>query len=233
MMKKLTKIIAMTALAALLLMMLGGCSSEQEDKTKPAELITPDVIELPAGSSAEEPAAEPAKENGTRRQDGERFEGVIMLEGMEETVRYEHVRNDAVGFEMDYDYENFARQNETVLERFVSQYDNPAAPQNYMEVIFQAQDAETVADSVGNELSQKYDIIRESCVLERAGSCIRIDASAAKDGHMPDLLEAVYIIPSGNGCLVAAAHYSFESAEGIGRRFASMLNTLTVLSRAE
>ena len=47
-MKKLTKILAMIAAAALLLMMLGGCSSEQEDKTKPAELITPDVIELPA-----------------------------------------------------------------------------------------------------------------------------------------------------------------------------------------
>ena len=118
-------------------------------------------------------------------------------------------------------------------ERFVSHYDNPAAPQNYLEVIFQAQDAETVADSVGAELSQKYDIIREACVLERAGSCIRIDASATKDGHTPDLLQAVYIIPSGSGCLVAAAHYSFESAEGFGRRFASMLNTLTVLSRAE
>ena len=231
-MKKLTKILAMIAAAALLLMMLGGCSSEQEDKTKPAELITPDVIELPS-APAEEPAAEPAQDNGTQRQDGERFEGVIILEGMEETVRYEHVRNETVGFEMDYDYESFVRQNETVHERFVSQYDNPAAPQNYLEVIFQAQDAETVADSVGNELSQKYDIIRESYVLERAGSCIRIDASTTKDGHMPDLLEAVYIIPSGNGCLVAAAHYSFESAEGFGRRFASMLNTLTVLSRAE
>ena len=189
-MKKLTKILAMIAAAALLLMMLGGCSSEQEDKTKPAELITPDVIELPS-APAEEPAAEPAQDNGTQRQDGERFEGVIILEGMEETVRYEHVRNETVGFEMDYDYESFVRQNETVHERFVSQYDNPAAPQNYLEVIFQAQDAETVADSVGAELSQKYDIIREACVLERAGSCIRIDASATKDGHTPDLLQAV------------------------------------------
>lgn len=231
-MKKLTKILAMIAAAALLLMMLGGCSSEQEDKTKPAELITPDVIELPS-APAEEPAAEPAQDNGTQRQDGERFEGVIILEGMEETVRYEHVRNNTVGFEMDYDYENFVRQNETVHERFVSQYDNPAAPQNYLEVIWQAQDAETVADSVGNELSKKYDITREPYTLEHAGSCIRIDASATKDGHTPDLLQAVYIIPSGSGCLVAAAHYSFESAEGFGRRFANMLDTLTVLSRAE
>ena len=231
-MKKLTKILAMIAAAALLLMMLGGCSSEQEDKTKPAELITPDVIELPS-APAEEPAAEPAQDNGTQRQDGERFEGVIILEGMEETVRYEHVRNNTVGFEMDYDYENFARNNETNLERFVSNYDNPAAPQNYLEVIWQAQDAETVADSVGAELSQKYDITREPYTLEHAGSCIRIDASATKDGHTPDLLQAVYIIPSGSGCLVAAAHYSFEGAEGFGRRFANMLDTLTVLSRAE
>ena len=229
-MKKLTKIIAMTALAALLLMMLGGCSSEQEDKTKPAELITPDVIELPA-APAEEPAAEPAQDNGTQRQDGERFEGVIILAGMEETVRYEHVRNETVGFEMDYDYENFVRQNETVHERFVSQYDNPAAPQNYLEVIFQAQDAETVADSVGAELSQKYDIIREACVLERAGSCIRIDASATKDGQTPDLLQAVYIIPAGEGSIVAGVQYSFEAADGFGKRFNEILNTLEIIGR--
>ncbi|MDR9824110.1 hypothetical protein RCJ22_00640, partial [Vibrio sp. FNV 38] len=123
--------------------------------------------------------------------------------GMEETVRYEHVRNNTVGFEMDYDYENFARNNETNLERFVSNYDNPAAPQNYLEVIYQAQDAETVADAVGESLSGSYGITREPYTLKRAGSCIRIDASATKDGHTPDLLQAVYIIPSGNGCLVA------------------------------
>ena len=48
-------------------------------------------------------------ENKTTRQVGERFEGTIILEGMDETVKYEHIRNDTLGFERDYDYENFGR----------------------------------------------------------------------------------------------------------------------------
>ena len=70
-------------------------------------------------------------------------------------------------------------------------------------------------------------------MLDRAGVCERIDASATKDNRTPDMIEAVYIIPAGDGCLVAAAHYSFESAEGYGRRVAEMLHTLTVIGRAD
>ena len=34
-----------------------------------------------------------------RRQVGERYDRVIMIEGMEETVHYEQIRNDTVGIE--------------------------------------------------------------------------------------------------------------------------------------
>ena len=51
---------------------------------------------------------------------------------------------------------------------------------------------------------------------------------------MPERLQAVYIIPSADGCRVAAAHYSIEAAEGFARRFRCFMDTFTVIeSRGE
>ena len=173
---------------------------------------------------------EPEPEDG--RQDGERFEAVIMLEGMEETVQYEHIRNDVLGFEIDYDYEQFERISEPDRELFVSRYDIPEDPQNYFEVTRSAGDTETVSASVGDALSKDYDIIVESFELDNVGSCIRIDASEARGGGgTPDLLQTIYIIPAAEGCLVATAHYTFESAEGFGARISNIMNTLAVLDQ--
>lgn len=167
------------------------------------------------------------------RQDGERFEAVIMLEGMEETVRYEHVRSIAFGFEMDYDCERFVRQRFATCERFVSVWDDPENPENYLEVTGSAKDAEAAAASVREALSQAYDLYEESRELDRAGSCIYMEASELKGtGQMADELQAVYIIPASDGCIVATAHFSLEAAEGFGRRFAYMLNTLSVIDRS-
>ena len=69
-------------------------------------------------------------------------------------------------------------------------------------------------------------------MLDHAGSCIRIDASAAKGGKvMPDLLQMVYIIPAEDGCRIATAHYSIESAEGFGKRFRNMMDTFVVIQQ--
>ena len=183
----------------------------------------------PAGQSA--PAEAPEVEIGTGMKDGERYETTIILEGMESTVKYEHVRNDALGFEMDYDYELFVRQNASGSERFVSIYDKPEDPWNYLELRYNPQNADAAAAAIGAALSNEYDIITESCVLERAGSCIRIDASNAKgNGGTPDHLLTVYIVPASDGCRVAAAHCYFEAAEGFGRRFAYFMNSFSVLS---
>ena len=228
-MKKLTKIFALIAAASLLMLTLSGCSSSEQNNLAAAE--EPVLAENPAVPVETEAQSEAGSTAGMK--DGERFEGVIMMEGMEETVRYEHIRSNAVGFEMDYDYESFSRQSESGHERFVSIYDNPAAPMNYLEVIYLDQSPDAVSASIGDELSKNYDIIREPFVLDRAGVCERIDASATKDNRTPDMIEAVYIIPAGDGCLVAAAHYTFESAEGYGRRVAEMLHTLTVIGRAD
>ena len=186
----------------------------------PAEPVsTPDVAETP------EPAAEPGRQNG------ERFEDVIILEGMEETVRYEHIRNDTVGIEMDYDYEQFVRRSEPNRECFISVYDNQQNPENYLEITYSAQNAGTVAASISEVLSQEYDLSTGTRELDRAGSCLWIEASVIKNtNNMADQLQVVYIIPASDGCRVATEHFAIEASEGFGRRFSYMLHTLSVIN---
>ena len=123
-------------------------------------------------------------------------------------------RNAALGFEIDYDYESFTRDREAERERFISVYDDPQRPENYLEISCSTEDAETAAASVIETLSQEYEITREDYSLEKAGSCIRIDASEAKGGGwMPEHLQQVYIIPAPDGCRIAAEHYAIEASE--------------------
>ena len=159
-----------------------------------------------------------------------RTETVIILEGMEETVQYEHIVNEALGFEMDYDYESFVRKSEAERELFISIWDDLENPEDYLEVTRSAEDADTVAASVRELLSQEYDLLEDSRELDGAGSCIRIEASELKGtGRMADHLQVVYIIPASDGCRVATAHYYIEASEGLARRFAYLVNTLTVI----
>jgi len=237
-------------LSAALALFTAGCGNARpteneapapEPQTAPAGTAEPQAA--PAGTDG--PQAAPAGTDGpqtapagtdappaeTGRQDGERFEAVIVIEGMEETVRYEHIRNEAAGLEMDYDYESFARRSEAGRECFISIWDDPENPENYLEVTYSAEDADTAAAAVSEALSRDYEISRHSHMLDGAGDCIRIDASGAKGGGASGSLQQTYIIPAPDGCLVAAAHCTLESAEGFGRRFDCMMNTLTVLDR--
>ena len=178
-------------------------------------------------------AAQAAPAAASGRQDGERFDAVILLEGMEETVHYEHLRNAALGFEMDYDYESFTRLSGVDRERFVSVWDNAGAPENYLDVLSFASDAETVASWYRAALADTYDLLEHTRELENAGSCLYIEASVLKGtNRMGDQIQTVTIVPTADGCRVAAAHYVTEAAEGFGRRFSNMLNTLTVMERS-
>ena len=216
---------------------LGFCVflSVQQRAQEPAETVPAPTEAVQDSSSliVSEPASQPEAAVGSGRQNGERFQTVIILEGMEETVRYEHVRNDALGFEMDYDYESFTRSSDTGAERFISVYDNADQPENYLEVRYSPLSAEAAAESIGAILSNSYEISRDNAFqLESAGRCIRIDASADVGGQtMPEKLQMVYIIPASDGCRVATAHYSIESAEGFGRRFRYLMDSFTALPR--
>mgnify|MGYP002624525326 FL=1 len=173
-----------------------------------------------------------ATETAVGHREGESFEAVIMIEGMEETVQYAHIVNDTLGFEMDYDYERFTRIIEADREFFVSVWDDDTDAENYLEVTYSAEDAESVAASVREELSRTYDLYEETRKLNRAGDCLYIEASVLKGTNtMADQLQMVYIIPANDGCFVATMHCAIEASEGFGRRFDYMLNTLVVIER--
>ena len=228
---KKSSVISLIFALGLLAALLCGCGMRNAaQETAPQETAADGGAAAPAESGDTEAGEKAGAETG--RQDGERFDAIITLEGMEETVHCVHVRNTMIGFEMDYDYESFKRLTEADRECLVSVWDLPDAPGNYLELTYRAQDPETVAAAFRETLSQKYELLEDSRELERAGSCLRIEASALKgDGGMADQLQVVYIIPAADGCLVAAEHFAAEASEGFGRRFSYILNTLAVIDR--
>ena len=197
----------------------------------------PDTIPVADNGSSQyetgtipEPETASDAQSSSGRQDGERFQDVITLEGTEETVSYEHIKNDTIGIELDYDYENFERRSGPASECIISRYDNIDDPENYLEVFYSEESADSAAASIAVGLANQYTLSTDSFTLKNAGTCTRIDASATKDGQTPDKLQTVYVIPLNKGCAVATAHYTFEAAEGFGRRFSEILNTLTIMS---
>ena len=222
------KYIFALASLALLALLLAGCGNGRSAGSE-APLAEPRATASASAEAAPSEAAEAEADPGM--QDGERFEAVITIEGMEEPVNYEHVRNDTIGFEMDYDYERFERHSASDCERFISIWDDPADPRNYLELRYNPRDAETVAAAVREALSQRYDLLVGTRELDRAGSCIRIEASELKGtGTMADQLQVVYIIPAPDGCRIASAHFSAEAAEGFGRRISYFMNSFSVLA---
>ena len=81
-------------------------------------------------------------------------------------------------------------------------------------------------------LSKEYDLTEGTRTLDGAGDCIWMEASVIKGtNNMAPQIQTVYIIPAPDGCRIATAHCAIEASEGFGRRFAYMLNTLSVISR--
>ena len=222
-MKHTIRTILLIALALALVLSLAACAKTPA----PAPTAEPTAEQTSEPTPTAEPTATPAPSG---RQPGERFEETIIIEGMEETVTYEHVRSDALGFELDYDCERFEYRVGDDSDVFVSVWDLPADPANYIEVTRRAQDAATVVAEVRAALSGEYELIEEARELENAGECTYIEAAALKNGGgMPDRLQLFYIVPAGDGCIVVAEHLEAEAAEGFGRRFGYMLDTLTVI----
>ena len=248
--------IAALALMLLPMTMLGGCDGNNNETATTETVFSGEPISSSeaagsseSGSQADnqtesqednqtesqtDASTETQTEPQTGRKDGERFEGTIIMEGIEETVKYEHVKNEEIGFELDYDYETFVRTQKSNAEVFRSAYDSAENPEIYLEVKYSSKDADAAAASVSEELSKDYDLSKGSVTLEGAGNCVRIEASNAKgNGGTPDQIQVAYVIPASKGSIIATAHYTFESSEGFGRRFSAILNTLEVIGRKE
>ena len=212
-------------LTLMLVMMLCGCGGKEAAQA-PAEPV------LSAAPVAQgEPAVPSETETPSSRQDGERFEETIVLEGMEENVGYEHVKNKEAGYEMDYEFDSLDRVSGSKGDRFISHNDDPDDPWNYLEVSYFDKDIDTVTAEIFSSLLDQYDLVVPGpYTLERAGSCTQLSASEAREGNsVPGSLQTAYIIPAGEGCIAAIAHCTMESAGGFGARFSSMLNTLTLI----
>ena len=237
------KIIVTWTILAALMLSLAGC-----DKTRPAETaaptaapqataeVQPTAEPAPAETAAPQPApAEtPAPAPAVSRQNGERFETTIMMEGMEETVNYEHVRREDLGFEMDYDYDMFVRQSGADCERFVSVWDgNPADPVDYFEVRYDTGSAEQVADAINAAFSGDYDTSVVYREMDNGVQAIRIEASVIKGtNQMADQIDVRYIVPAADGCRIVKAHYWTADSEGYARRIAYLIFTLSAFDRS-
>ncbi|MBR6094364.1 MAG: hypothetical protein IKP92_04985 [Lachnospiraceae bacterium] len=231
--KTVSRILVTVAALAMLTAMLGGCSGKGANTvtSEPVVVLEPQSENNPGAASEPAPEVEDATKSG--RADGERFDDTIIMEGMEETVHYEHAISFPVGVELDYDYESFKRNTEPERIAFVSLYDDEEKPENYLEITFSTESAESVIASESEALSKDYELLTSERELTNAGTCTRIEASVIKGTNdMADQIVVVYVIPAEDGCRIAKAHYAIEAAEGFGRRFNYMLDTLYVLKRS-
>ena len=248
--KKTINTIILSLTIALMMTTVNGCSKKEDtDKTNESETTASETTEVmeTVGSetevdikdkvesnanpddSVESFETEETIENQTNgRQDGERFEETIMLEGMEEIVNYEHVIDKHIGIELDYEYESLSRSSATNLLVLTSIYDDQNYPQNYLEITYCSTDAASFTETLKESLSNYYDVTESKGMLEKMGSCTILDTSNPKD---TDGLVRVYIIPINSGCIVATSHFTIEAAEGFGARFANIVNTISTTDR--
>lgn len=240
--------ISLALMLVLLTVLLCGCgkigqtAKPAEPTAEPSPAVesapvqpSPTPVTTPAPTepvSTPAPTPTPVQQPVVERQNGERFEGTMTFQGMEETIKYEHIRNDALGFEMDYDYERFVRQSEPDRERFISAYDDPEQPENYLEVTSHPENAETVAAFIADRLSNEYESKPEPITLDRAGNCIHIEASVIKGtNQMAEHLQSVYIFPASDGCRVAISHCYITDSEFYSMQIHRFMNTFSVIAK--
>ena len=208
--RKPASILSLILISALLLTMISACGKSAESDEAGSASLMESATPSPTAASSTAPTAAPSPSQAAGRQDGERFDSVITIEGMEETVHYEHVKNETLGYEMDYN-----------------------TPENYLEVKYLSQDAETAAAAISEELSDRYEVGRSTYTLEKAGDCIRLDASvdANDPTRMAQQLQLVSVIPTSDGCFVVTEHYAIEGSEGFGRRFTYFLQSFSPITK--
>lgn len=242
------EIIGKAAFVLAALTMFGGCNAKDAstESSKPIEVIESVVMESAEVKESEDTQVSEEVEESTNteteveevvsavtgRKDGERFEHTIMIEGMEETVQYEHVINEEIGFEMDYEYDSLEREKGDGIERLVSIYDDPNDPENYLEVTFSEENVEDVANAIKEELSKGHTVLSEYHDQEgEDGGIMLLTTQAKEDCQTPNRLQMVYVFPASEGSLIATAHFTMETMEGFGSRFSQIMHTIVLIEK--
>ena len=76
-------------------------------------------------------------------------------------------------------------------------------------------------------------IVRQPLVAIDGADKFDVLVNVKGGGFTADVLQAVYIIPAADGCLVASLRYIPEGSDGFGKRLAYMVNTITVMQVQE
>ena len=218
------------AMAVLSMTMMGGCSKEDDNTTDETKNETV-ASETEADNDSSEIAVEDtsAASGTSGREDGERFEETIMIEGMEETVYYEHYVDTTIGFEIDYEYYELGRSASNEDVTFFSMYDDPNDLENYLEITYSPDDADLTASNLTSEYSSNFEVIQSSVTLDNGVTCTKLSLLNPEDGSRN--LQNIYVIPADDGCRVASAHFTIESSEGFGTRFDNTVRSINVIAR--
>ena len=225
-------------LAAALMLSLAGCTflpaanepAATSEPTAPADhdnYPAPAATEVPTSQAEHETTQElkPAVE----RQDGDRFDGTITFQGMESTVPYEYLKRDDLGFGMAYAYESFDRESDADKERFVSKWDDPDVPENYIDVVYDPSNSNLMRDYYNATLSELYDVTEVDTTLDNGVECIRMEGSVLKGtNQMDDHITVVYIIPANDGCRIATEHCVTVDSEGFLKQCDAMIKSISV-----
>ena len=152
---------------------------------------------------------------------------MIVYEGYEEILKFEHVKNEAAGFEMDYEYSRFVRKSDSNGDIFTLNLDGVEEPQYYLEVSYSSEEAEAAAASISEELSKNYSVTLSE--LTEGGKMI--NAVPTEENQELDELQSAYVIPAADGCRVARAHYSYDSSDFFGNLFSMMMDSISAIDR--
>ena len=217
-----------------------GCSDNSSDETTTAAETTEATTTEAEVSEETTTEAETSEETsvsedeGTGLKDGDRFQGTIMIEGMEEQVNYEHVIDKKIGVELDYEYEYLAKSSENDTLVFTSVYDDAENPRNYLEISFSPETDISLIEAYSPELAKDYEEVTATDFQNASSTDVptQLDAFVSKGEAEPaDSLQRIYIIPVDGGCIVGVAHFTVESAEGFGNRFGTIMRSLVVTDR--
>lgn len=208
-------------------------STEAESKEAESKEVESKEENEATTTEAQEPAGETeTKESSNdavvKRQVGDRYEEVIVFQGVEEKITFERIANETVGFEMDYDCGNFSRKSDENGDVFALNFDGSY----YMEVTSKNETADAIATSISEELSKNYDVYKSETELNFVGNCTMIHADIKTvDQETLDELQTVYIIPAADGCYVATAHYGYDSSDYYGKLFSMMADSFSIIEK--